>query len=825
MGAGGQWLTPKAGGDAEWVPDSMLSEASSSGYYQPIDTATPVRITTPDGTSAEVALGDVGHHEKFGNRPQTGAEFRSDERGVRIEREHGGIIGGVGAGVGSFVDTALLGLPGAAVKAVSPDAYEYLKEGQEAHPVPSAVGEVAGVVAPAIASGGVGALAKGASLAGTGFAAKVGAGIARTGEGASFAAKAGKAALGFGLEGGIVNTGQGVQELVAADDATVQKAISTLSSKFLYGAAFSAVGGAGLKAAEAGIASTGRVIKRAAAKAKVAEEIPADLRGLDNAGLRAADEAEDAALAAAQVQQRAAAASKLQAHRDGIDESGAWLVAEGEHAAQLNKAGKSLRALTNDPKGIAKNPASLLKPLRVEAEALGQTLKKSDDSLAKLAAEDAKIAADELKYLPDNADEITFGGKAAKRYGQHAGVKVTNKSPNVTVSRDEALSFLDALQSGEIQGARIKALKEGVPARLKANLEWQAEIEAALAAPTSARKAAIAAAKDALRDGAKKGWAEKAAIGYAGSAVMGLLPGGPVGAVAAMFAPKMVAKVGDVVFGRLAKAGVASGERTTAALDSFIKGGSRVAARAPVLSTRALNAVSYAPESVAKATAPAGATPLVRAYKAREQELRAQTTLGPDGKTMMKPAARAELAARLRPLQVISVKLADRLETEAARRVEFLASKLPKRPGMGGLQMGPDRWQPSPLEMRRFARFAAAAEDPGAVEERLADGTVSPEDAETYRALYPERLDHLKQQILARLPEIQESMPFQRKLSLSLLTGVALIPALQPEVLRVIQAQYVNEPGTESGTQAPQAAPQFGSVKADKPTPAQERSA
>jgi hypothetical protein len=76
---------------------------------------------------------------------------------------------------------------------------------------------------------------------------------------------------------------------------------------------------------------------------------------------------------------------------------------------------------------------------------------------------------------------------------------------------------------------------------------------------------------------------------------------------------------------------------------------------------------------------------------------------------------------------------------------------------------------------------------------------------------------------MERLPETAQ-LPYARKLSLSLLTGLPLVPALQPEILRVLQAQYASEPGTEGGTQAPVAAPQFGSVKTEQATPAQERS-
>jgi len=127
--------------------------------------------------------------------------------------------------------------------------------------------------------------------------------------------------------------------------------------------------------------------------------------------------------------------------------------------------------------------------------------------------------------------------------------------------------------------------------------------------------------------------------------------------------------------------------------------------------------------------------------------------------------------------------------------------------------------------IRQFARYVAAVEDPGGVEERLADGTVTPEDAEAYREVYPERYFDLQRQIAERLPEIRESLPYKRRLALSIFTGQAADPAFDPRVLRVLQGQFAAEGGTEGGTEPKKAQANFGSVAKSlpDPTPAQER--
>jgi hypothetical protein len=190
----------------------------------------------------------------------------------------------------------------------------------------------------------------------------------------------------------------------------------------------------------------------------------------------------------------------------------------------------------------------------------------------------------------------------------------------------------------------------------------------------------------------------------------------------------------------------------------------------------------------------------------------------------MRPEAREAMASRLAPIRESNPALADRMETLAARRLEFLSSKLVRKPDLPSILAGPDKWQPSDMEMRTFARYAAAVEDPGAVEHRVAAGTVTPEDAEAYHAVYPERAAAFRQQILTQLPSLRKTLPYQRKIALSIFTGVPVDPAMTPNVLAVLQGQF-DEPGSEGGTQAPKAQPQFGSVKKsiEAPTPSQSR--
>ena len=292
----------------------------------------------------------------------------------------------------------------------------------------------------------------------------------------------------------------------------------------------------------------------------------------------------------------------------------------------------------------------------------------------------------------------------------------------------------------------------------------------------------------------------------------------PGGALLAPLAGAGAAKlVSGRVFGRMGNAMGALAERSQKAVGAFMNTATKATKAAPVIATKVLSGIRYAPEGAAAPETKIGHNKLATAYKSRADEIRGQVVPGPDGKSAMRPDARAAISERLSAVAAGNPKFADMLETNAVRRIEYLASKLPKRPELAGIPTGPDRWTPSDMEMRTFARHAAAVEDPYGVVERLAHGAVTPEDAEAMRAVYPELMADITGQIVSQLPSLRKSLPYHRRLALSIFTGVPVDPAMDPQVLSVLQAQYEAEP------EAPKASPQFGSVKSEVGTPAQQR--
>lgn len=570
----------------------------------------------------------------------------------------------------------------------------------------------------------------------------------------------------FGDEAGLAN-------LLATDSLEAERAASTLSSKFLYSGEIGAEGGTAARSVERGLARAGGALD----EAKNVASMPADLHSLDSAGLGAAEKAELASIEQGRVPMRAKLVEDLGLHRNALKNDEKLFLASAKiKEADLAKVGATL------------GPGEL--PIQ---------------EVAKLSAK----AGDAIQAMVNNPKAL------ARSPGRILDSLTAQENAMEQLAKREAP--LRQLFAADTSGDRAAAL-DALPKALERNRALQEQAKALIADPSSARLSAIGAAKDALKTGSKKGLLEGVLGGSIMGHVAGMFTGMPI------IGPLIGAKAGqlatDLVFGRLGKAAAVAGERGTAAVTEFLNLASKAKPTLGVLATRTLAKVAYAPRSK-----PVEDTSLPGLYRARTKEIKSQTMYAPDGSVQVRPDARALMASKLAPIRAVAPLAADRLETLAARRLAFLSSKIPRRPDIDGIPMGPDRWQPSELEMREFARYAAAVEDPHAVIERLANGTITPEDAEAMRAVYPDMMADIQARITQGLPTLRKTLPYNRRVALSIFSGVPVDPAMKPEILAVLQGSFESEEGSQGGTQMPQANPQFGSVQKSvpKPTPAQER--
>lgn len=766
------WLTNRDTGQQEPIAPEQVAAALGTGKY--LD---PGAVAVHQNGLDTFAAPDVARQEQaFTPAIDPTVAARAAGHTLR-EQENSGVVAGAKAALGGTVSGLSFGL------------LDPFQEEQEFNRIASVGGQIVGALAPALVGDEAGLL-----------------GLGRLGRGAA----------------------------VADDALTAERATSALSSRALFGG--KAAEGAG--ELEQGLGRANAALRGGAEAAQAADAAAAaGLEGLDAKGLRAAHEAEIEAIKAARVPQRAQLADDIGAFRQQTRDDKLWLTtkktaadggappitwsefqaskmseymaSEGGHAGAMKRLAREWEEIKAG-RSVPGVPIPTREPAIDGLNVIGKRTLKADRQLDRLLDNPKAFAA-----RPERALE-------ALQQQESALEDIIAKSDKLRVKF-----------AADTSGERLAALDK-IPAALEQNRALQTRIAQLTAEPMSPRLQAIADAKDMLAaGGAAKSLPEQMLGGAVFSGVAGLahaLPG-----IGSMLAPLAGAKasklVTDLVFGKLGKTTAEAASHASDAVAQFLGR----AARTPqpiVLGTKALAAAAFAPAPPRPAAAPAAPKKTTAAapsheleahYRRVTDEIRSLTAYDETGTPRMRPEARRALGARFDAVRAVSPPLADRMETVAARRVEYLAGIIPKLPDYGTVQIGPDRRRTPELQMRTFARAVAVLENPRALLSRAAHGRVTPGEAAAFRAGYPEMLADFTNQIVTELPTLQRTLPRKQRLALSILTGVPVDPAMTPSIQRVIQGMYASEPGTQGGTQAPSPQPQFGSVKRSDPGTASQR--
>lgn len=807
------------------------------------------------------------------------------------EETYGGAAGTLGA-IGAGAARGLtLGLSDLLLEGTGAVDAETLRDLEATHPIASAGAEIAGVVGPALLTGGAGLGARAAARTPAGLLARGGEAIAARGAGAGVLGKAAYRGIAGAAEGAVIGAGETVSDLATSEDPLdAERAVSVLGSNMLYGLAAGGIAGAGTSvvadAAGKGLIKGRRMLQELSERTQRQADMPEQFLGKSKKEIREIRATEKVKAKEQQLRDLddVTAAMDTEADRlravndteraDIADDIISWARKERNEfvwrAVQEGDNTEVLEAmLSRDVSGLSRREidAALKASPKVRAlreafsrrKAETNKLRKLVDvpkdlveypkkALSSLRAHEAQLVK-LLESEDDLSRAITKIKRArSKKWWEDKGLTYVETGRPVTSSRIALLKNIapDLLESNRALQQRIVAASDDYY-RLRGTRQFDESLSPVMA-DLRATQRAIKARElttplmqqadevlDAMAQAPGKGFAQRVfegAVMGAGTVAAAPVVGFTAGGIGSA---KLAEWLGGVVFGRIGKAGAEQTARIGMAIERLVgkatTGASRVA---PVVAAKTLSRVAYAPPQAApalqRAAAPA-ATKLHRAYRDREGELRSQTTIGPDGATKMRPSSREKLARTFDPVRVLNPMLADKMETAAARRIAYLASRLPKRPDYAVIDRmtnAADNWYPSSMEMAEFARSVAAVEDPASVVERLVDGSIAPEDADAIRNVYPEMYADIQAQIVASLPKLRATLPYHRRLALSIFSGAPVDPALHPRVLRVLQGNFANEFGTDGGVQPPQPQPQFGafgSPKKDDATPAQERMA
>lgn len=130
-------------------------------------------------------------------------------------------------------------------------------------------------------------------------------------------------------------------------------------------------------------------------------------------------------------------------------------------------------------------------------------------------------------------------------------------------------------------------------------------------------------------------------------------------------------------------------------------------------------------------------------------------------------------------------------QATAERGRSFLQKKLPRAPGEGvGLQPHLSRLRPSAEAQRRFLAYARAVEDPLSVLDALRRGNLPREGLEVLREVYPELLASVRERAADLLTRQEKKLGPEEARRIAAVLGVAASPADSPGYLLAVQAGY-----------------------------------
>ena len=856
---------------AEWFDAPVGTKVQSEATGAPEASATDtdmVAVVYPNGSAGTVPRSQL-EEEIVGKGARLEGEAQTEAR----ERQKAAEGHQVDTGIRSFASTATLGGTDLLAGAISPEYAKETRERREANTAGNIIGGVAGALTP----WGAGGLASSAGRAAeAAIAARAG-----TGLGGRLVAAGARGAA----EGGVFGAGMGASEVgLTPGPVSWESAAATIGSNALGGAGVGFGIGVGAKLLEEGAVAAKGFAQRKLEEARAPEAAAVDrsafpeIATMDKKAAREAIAAERETVRAqratdlvegkaereAEVSalEKAKDAAAAELHSDALDfknylrnERAAFIeTADAETASVLRRSKVQIMKGLDNAEGFIRKRGTeaVLDGLQKQKGALEKVLADADDVMFNADIERQAV----LDRLPQSAEgkaSVYLTPDQSQLYADYAGVKMPKGQPGLSVTTDELAGFRGALERGDVNPPGLQRVlnAQELMQRNQALLDSFAAVRAPVASETltsldaklEAARAGVGktprleALEAHLADVSETTIAKKFAQGAGALAGghAGFALGGPMGAIAGGMAGR---EVGGALYDRLVRK-IQSGNAMRAKSISgsvaqlFATGAERVGRAATKVAPRAsriLPAIRYAPPAyVAAVLGPANEqaskSPTVMAFRERARELNALTERRPDGGFAVRMPAREALNARLQALWAIDPDFANGVEKTHNARLEFLASKLPRNPAPPHLQVGPDTFEPSHAEIAKFARYMEAVEQPERIVERMSVGTMTPEDAEVLKACYPGLYDDTRQQVMSHLVEAR-SLPFQRRLTLSIFLDVNADPAVTPEAITVYQGLYAQpQASAGAGTGPTPGAPPKSFKSSEKPTPGQRAGA
>jgi hypothetical protein len=137
-------------------------------------------------------------------------------------------------------------------------------------------------------------------------------------------------------------------------------------------------------------------------------------------------------------------------------------------------------------------------------------------------------------------------------------------------------------------------------------------------------------------------------------------------------------------------------------------------------------------------------------------------------------------------------------------QIDYLEKVRPKAPPPSPFRR--EAWKPDKASATDFARRYAVAMDPVVALEQIEQRSLTPEAAESFRAVYPLMFAQTQQRMLEQSTKMQATLPRAQLMRMSILFGLPLDESLAPEALARTQATFAT-PVEPAGAAGPAGAP------------------
>lgn len=127
-------------------------------------------------------------------------------------------------------------------------------------------------------------------------------------------------------------------------------------------------------------------------------------------------------------------------------------------------------------------------------------------------------------------------------------------------------------------------------------------------------------------------------------------------------------------------------------------------------------------------------------------------------------------------------------ESKGLAGMQFLAGKMPRQKTAPGLINRP--FVPSTQERAKFMRYAEVVENPKKALQHLQNGTLSRENVEALRSVYPQFYKQLVNTASAQMAKHGDKLPYNKKLQLGLLLGIPADSSMNPTFIQNMQLGF-----------------------------------